>query len=135
MKGTIELYTDRLVLRRYKMEDAAALHRFFGIDEKMYEYSGWNPYATEEMADSAVKQFIDSYRDPSFYGWAVELKKDPGSGPETACELYSTRKRGSQESPEEAKAADRKSEKKDKRQEKKDARKKDSEKLDMFKIG
>ena len=106
MKGTIELYTDRLVLRRYKMEDAAALHRFFGIDEKMYEYSGWNPYATEEMADSAVKQFIDSYRDPSFYGWAVELKKDPGSAPETACELHSTRKRVSQEGPDGAKAAE-----------------------------
>ena len=104
MKGTIDLYTDRLVLRRYKMEDAAALHRFFGIDEKMYEYSGWNPYATEEMAVSAVKQFIDSYREPSFYGWAVELKKDRGSAPKTACVLYSTRERNSTEGPDGGKA-------------------------------
>ena len=43
MKGTRELETARLRLRRYRMEDAALLHQYFGTDEKMFEYSGWNP--------------------------------------------------------------------------------------------
>ena len=77
MNGTRELETARLRLRRYRMEDAALLHQYFGTDEKMFEYSGWNPYATREMAESSVREFIDSYEKTSFYGWAVELKKDP----------------------------------------------------------
>lgn len=76
MNGTRELKTGRLRLRRYRMEDAALLHQYFGTDEKMYEYSGWNPYATPEMARSSVQEFIDSYENPAFYGWAIELKKD-----------------------------------------------------------
>ena len=76
MNGTRELETGRLRLRRYRMEDAELLHQYFGIDEKMYEYSGWNPYATPEMAQASVREFIGSYDNPAFYGWAIELKKD-----------------------------------------------------------
>ena len=76
MNGTRELETGRLRLRRYRMEDAGLLHQYFGIDEKMYEYSGWNPYATPEMAKASVREFIESYDNSSFYGWAIELKKD-----------------------------------------------------------
>ena len=55
--GTVQLQTDRLILRRHKGEDAEVLFRNFGLDPKMFEYSGWNPYAT---------------LDERFYGWAVE---------------------------------------------------------------
>ena len=77
MKGTVEIRTKRLLLRRHRMEDAAVLHRYFGADEKMYEYSGWNPYKTEEMAAASVQRFLESYQDPSFYGWAIELADNP----------------------------------------------------------
>ena len=77
MKGTVEIRTKRLLLRRHRMEDAAVLRRYFGADEKMYEYSGWNPYKTEEMAAAFVQRFLESYQDPSFYGWAIELADNP----------------------------------------------------------
>ena len=70
--GTAELRTERLILRRYRREDADALYKWLGSDPVMYQYSGWNPYATMEMAQETVGRFIDSYADPHFYGWAVE---------------------------------------------------------------
>lgn len=70
--ATIELTTQRLLLRRYVPEDAEILHRDFGLDPAMFEYSGWNPYATEEMAEGTVADFINSYGDDHFYGWAIE---------------------------------------------------------------
>ena len=70
--GTIQLTTDRLVLRRHKEEDALLLHQNFGLDSEMFRYSGWNPYATEQMAGETVSQFMDSYGDTHFYGWAIE---------------------------------------------------------------
>lgn len=74
MSGTIRLTTDRLTLRRYTRSDAPLLHRFFGCNPAMYQYSGWNPYATESQAASAVEHCIAQYEaDPHFYGWVVEF--------------------------------------------------------------
>lgn len=79
MSGTIRLTTDRLTLRRYTRSDAPLLHRFFGCNPAMYQYSGWNPYATESQAASAVEHCIAQYEaDPHFYGWAIEF--DGGAG-------------------------------------------------------
>ena len=38
----------------------------------MFEYSGWNPYATLEMAQKTVATFIAGYDHPRTYAWAVE---------------------------------------------------------------
>lgn len=70
--GTIALKTERLLLRQHREEDAEVLYENFGKDPKMFEYSGWNPYATREMAEETVRRFLASYEDPHFYGWAVE---------------------------------------------------------------
>ena len=72
MAGTISLRTPRLLLRRHVTEDAGLLYQNFGTDAAMYRYSGWNPFATPEQARDTVQQFIDSYADPRFYGWAIE---------------------------------------------------------------
>ncbi|MBR2259278.1 MAG: GNAT family N-acetyltransferase [Blautia sp.] len=72
MLGTIQLKTERLVLRKHLPEDAAILYRDFGSDEAMYRYSGWNPYASLEMAESTVRNFMEQYTDANFYGWAIE---------------------------------------------------------------
>ena len=39
-KGTIQLTTDRLTLRRHIIEDAEILHQNFGLDPEMFRYSG-----------------------------------------------------------------------------------------------
>ena len=52
--GTAELWTEHLVLRRYRPDDADQLYQQFGIDSEMYKYSGRNPYATPEMAKETV---------------------------------------------------------------------------------
>ena len=74
MTGTNEFTTERLLLRRYCMDDAQILYDKFGRDPQMYEYSGWNPYATKEMSKETVQKFIDSYNNTDFYGWAIEYK-------------------------------------------------------------
>ena len=73
MTGTAEFATKRLRMRRYRTDDASLLHERFGRDPQMTAYSGWNPYATREMAEETVQRFIDSYGHPGFYGWAVEF--------------------------------------------------------------
>ena len=72
MAGTITLTTKHLSLRRYRMEDAESLYRDFGADERMYEYTGWNPYATPQRARTTVEGYLKSYDKTDFYGWAIE---------------------------------------------------------------
>ena len=72
MKGTIRLETERLVLRRFEAGDAGVLYREFGANGKMSRYSGWNPYATPEMAANTVREYLESYDDQPFYSWAIE---------------------------------------------------------------
>ena len=70
--GSAEIATENLFLGKYRPEDAEDLYKEFGCDPAMYRYSGWNPYATPEMAKETVERFIESYSDPHFYGWAIE---------------------------------------------------------------
>ena len=71
--GTVELWTERMILRRYRPEDADDLHQYLGTDPSMYAYSGWNPYATLEMAQETVRGFIASYDDEHVYSWIMDI--------------------------------------------------------------
>lgn len=71
--GTVELRTDRMSLRRYRPEDADDLYKYLGTDPAMQVYSGWNPYATLEMAQETVRGFIDGYKDEHVYSWIMDI--------------------------------------------------------------
>ena len=71
--GTAELWTERLILRRYRPEDAEPLHQRLGTDPAMAQYSGWNPYATFETAQETVRRFIAGYDDEHFYSWVMDV--------------------------------------------------------------
>ena len=71
--GTAELWTENLVLRRYRLEDAEDLYRHLGKDPDMYRYSGWNPYASLEAARETVCRFIDGYEDERTYSWVIDV--------------------------------------------------------------
>ena len=72
MPGTQEIRTQRLLLRRQVTGDAAPLYENFGKEPAMFEYTGWNPYATPQIAEKTVRGYIDAYADQRFYGWAIE---------------------------------------------------------------
>ena len=72
--GSAELRTERLILRKYRPEDAEELYRSLGTDPFMHQYTGWNPYASLEMAEKTVNAFISSYQNDHFYGWAIETE-------------------------------------------------------------
>lgn len=38
----------------------------------MWRYSGWNPFATEELATESLREALAAYEDPHFYAWIAE---------------------------------------------------------------
>ena len=72
--GTVELRTDKLTLRRYRPEDAQWLYEHIGTVPEMYQYSGWNPYATPDMARETVNRLIEDYVNDHSYSWLMDFE-------------------------------------------------------------
>ena len=72
--GTVELWTENLILRRFRVEDAEPLYQNLGTDPEISKDPGWNPYATPELARETVRGFIDRYEDAHSYSWVIEIE-------------------------------------------------------------
>ncbi len=59
------------MLRKHKISDAEPLYHKIGCDSEMERYTGWNPYVTIEAAREAIREFMENYDHPNFYGWAI----------------------------------------------------------------
>lgn len=77
-KGTLPLETERLLLRRFVLEDREAFYRHCISD---YEVWRWTNYprvdSLGEMQSKAglfTPNWLDAYRQPNRYSWAITLK-------------------------------------------------------------
>ena len=75
--GTVEIQTERLVLRRFRKEDAEALFCNYGSDPLVRRYISFAPCQTREGAEGFIGMHLECYRnDPDFYGWAITLRNE-----------------------------------------------------------
>lgn len=73
-KGTITIRTDRLVLRRFTLEDAPAMFRNWAHDADVTHFLMWPPHQDLFVTQNVVKRWIEGYCAADFYTWAIELK-------------------------------------------------------------
>lgn len=73
--GTVRLESNRLVLRRFRLNDAEELFANYGSDPAVSRYVAWAPCQTEESTKDFLKMHVIRYdMDQDFYGWGIELK-------------------------------------------------------------
>lgn len=73
--GTSELETDRLILRRFTMEDAELMYRNWASDENVTKYLTWPAHANVSVTRGVLKDWIAKYSEADFYNWCIELKE------------------------------------------------------------
>ena len=73
--GTQTLETNRLILRRFTIEDAPAMYRNWASDPEVTKYLTWPTYTDPAMADAILSDWSESYSRDNFYQWAIELKE------------------------------------------------------------
>lgn len=78
--GTEYLETERLILRRFKIEDAQAMYNNWASDEEVTKYLTWPAHSDISVTESVLNGWIDSYSQKNFYNWAIVLKGNT-SGP------------------------------------------------------
>lgn len=78
--GTQRIETDRLILRRYKIEDADAMYKNWASDSEVTKFLTWQPHPSVDVSRSIIEDWLKKYSDEKYYHWAIVLK-DNGNEP------------------------------------------------------
>lgn len=79
--GTREIETDRLLLRRFTLNDTYAMYNNWAGDEEVTSHLPWNSHKSMEETGRYILQVCQTYQNPDFYHWAIALKeKDQAIG-------------------------------------------------------
>jgi len=73
--GTVTLETERLVLRRFTMDDCPAAYRNWTGDERVTKYLRWPAHEDISVTQSVIEGWIRAYGSDSFYQWAIVPKE------------------------------------------------------------
>lgn len=75
-KGTITLETDRLILRKFNLDDAKAMYANWANDAEVTKYLMWPAHKDVSISINVLKDWISQYDSDKFYQWAITLKSD-----------------------------------------------------------
>ncbi|NLA84266.1 MAG: GNAT family N-acetyltransferase [Clostridiales bacterium] len=70
-KGTKELHTERLVLRRFVIEDAQDMFNNWANDPEVTKYLSWEPHGSIEVTENLLRIWEKDYENPKCYNWAI----------------------------------------------------------------
>ena len=74
--GTQKLETERLILRRFKKEDADAMYENWASDSEVTKFLTWPAHESPEVSLGIIEDWIKQYSDNSYYQWAIVLKEN-----------------------------------------------------------
>lgn len=73
-KGTQRLETERLILRRYAVEDAQAMYDNWASDPEVARYLTWDPHPSPDATRMLLELWVKDYEKPENYNWVLETK-------------------------------------------------------------
>jgi len=73
--GTMELNTERLILRRFSINDAENMIKNWANDDDVTKYLTWPTHNSIEVTKYVLKDWIKNYENNDFYNWAIILKE------------------------------------------------------------
>ncbi len=74
-KGTVTLETERLILRRFAVSDAADMYRNWASSAEVARYLTWEPHPSEEATAELLAEWVKEYEKPETYNWVLVLKE------------------------------------------------------------
>lgn len=74
-KGTQTIETQRLILRRARIEDAEAMFRNWANDPEVTKYLTWPVHGNIAVTKSVLDSWVESYEKDDYYHWMIVLKE------------------------------------------------------------
>ena len=72
--GTRPIETERLILRRYTVEDARQMYDHWASDDAVTKYLTWPTHADVGVTAWVLGDWVKRYDQPDYYHWGLELK-------------------------------------------------------------
>lgn len=72
--GTIELETNRLILRKIALCDSKDMFNNWASNPRVTKHMTWPTHQSEEVTIMVINSWIEQYGKEDFYQWAIELK-------------------------------------------------------------
>jgi len=72
-KGTTELKSERITLRRFVLSDAKSMYKNYATDERVTRFLTWTPYTSVEDVESFIQSVIEEYERPDTYHWVIDV--------------------------------------------------------------
>lgn len=73
-KGTVTIETERLILRRFTVNDVSAAFHNWTNDERVTEFLRWPTHKSIEITERVLNSWISEYEKSDYYQWAIVLK-------------------------------------------------------------
>ena len=73
--GTQKLETERLILRKFKEDDAVDMFKNWASDSEVTKYLTWSAHSTVEVSRQITDLWVSEYCNMEHYQWAIELKE------------------------------------------------------------
>lgn len=74
--GTQRIETDRLILRKFEKEDAAAMYKNWASDPEVTKFLTWPAHTSVEVSEWVTNDWVNSYKDDNYYQWAITVKEN-----------------------------------------------------------
>lgn len=78
--GTQRLETQRLILRRFRLDDAEAMYKNWASDSEVTKYLTWPAHPSVNITKVLLGSWVASYEKMDNYQWAI-VPKDNGDEP------------------------------------------------------
>ena len=74
--GTQRLESERLILRRFVVEDAEAMYKNWASDNEVTKYLTWPTHPSADVSKFVLQDWVNSYVNDNYYQWAIVLKEN-----------------------------------------------------------
>lgn len=74
-KGTVTIETPRLLLRRFRVEDAEAAFANWTSDPRVTAFLRWPSHSHVTVTQRVLAEWVAAYEHKNFYQWAIVLKE------------------------------------------------------------
>lgn len=75
-KGTLDIETDRLILRRFVESDADDMFNNWANDDDVTRYLTWPTHKDIDVSKIVISDWVEGYKNDEFYQWAIMLKEN-----------------------------------------------------------
>ncbi len=73
--GTQTMETERLILRRFRIEDAPEMYANWASDPEVTRFLTWPVHADVGVTKALLTDWVAQYEDGGYFNWAMELKE------------------------------------------------------------